>query len=224
MTIANRFDHYLPIVVDVETGGLEPQNDGLLELAGAAIALDDEQLLTPSRLLSLHVRPHENSRLTDGAFRVHGINPHDPNRTATDEPEACQQFLDWVRKAIRDHGCKRAILVGHNAPFDLAVVNAMFGRCKVKQSPFHPFSCIDTVSLGVAITGQRRLPDLCKMMGVPFSHKKRHSALYDVKKCAEVFCAMLNTLTLTSAWPPSPHLTTLGSHAVASMNALSTET
>ncbi len=53
-----------------------------------------------------------------------------------------------VRTAIRAHGCRRAILVGHNAAFDLGFLNAAVERTGIKRNPFHPFSCFDTATLG----------------------------------------------------------------------------
>jgi ribonuclease T len=98
-----------------------------------------------------------------------------------------------VRKASKVNICKRAILVGHNASFDLNFLNATVSRANVKNNPFHLFSCFDTVSLGAMAYGQTVLSRIAQVSGLPWDTDEAHSALYDARMTAEIFCKILNT-------------------------------
>jgi len=87
----------------------------------------------------------------------------------------------------------RAILVGHNAFFDHSFILEACKRNNIKKSPFHPFSLIDTVSLGVLATQQTVLARICKELEIDYDNDEAHSAAYDAKVTAEVFCNIINT-------------------------------
>ena len=55
---------------------------------------------------------------------------------------------------MKDNDCTRAILVGHNAYFDLNFLNAAIARTEIKRNPFHPFSSFDTATLAGVAFGQ----------------------------------------------------------------------
>ena len=91
--------------------------------------------------------PSRAARLDPASLSVTGIDPHHPLRPALPERDALQRVFREIRHAVRDYGCRRAILVGHNAAFDLGFLNAAVARADVKRNPFHPFSCFDTATL-----------------------------------------------------------------------------
>ncbi len=88
--------------------------------------------------------------------------------------------------------CTRAILVGHNASFDLSFVNAAIRRTGHKRSPFHPFSTFDTVSLAGLAYGQTVLAKALNVAGLGWDSKSAHSAVYDAEQTADLFCAIVN--------------------------------
>ncbi|MBV8063625.1 MAG: ribonuclease T, partial [Nevskia sp.] len=91
-------------------------------------------------------------------------------------------------------GCTRAILVGHNAHFDLAFLNAAVARADVKRNPFHPFSAFDTVTLSGAVLGQTVLARALEAAGLPYDSREAHSAIYDAERTADLFCLLLNRM------------------------------
>jgi len=123
---------------------------------------------------------------------VNGIDPDHPLRPAIDERDALQRIFRDVRRAVREAGCSRAILVGHNAAFDLGFVNAAIERAAVKRNPFHPFSCFDTATLCGVAYGQTVLSRAVKAAGIPWDESMAHSAAYDAEVTAEVFCDIVN--------------------------------
>ena len=58
-----RFRGFLPVVVDVETGGFNFKNDALLEIAAIIIAQDDKGRLYPEPVISTHVIPFEGANI-----------------------------------------------------------------------------------------------------------------------------------------------------------------
>ena len=97
-----------------------------------------------------------------------------------------------VRREVKLHGCTRAILVGHNAFFDLGFVNAATERTGIKRNPFHPFSSFDTATVGGMAFGQTVLRHAVEAAGLTWDPDRAHSALYDAQMTAHLFCAGVN--------------------------------
>jgi len=105
--------------------------------------------------------------------------------------EFTQLFIP-IRAALKQSGCQRAVLVGHNAWFDLLFIKEAVKRVGIK-SPFHAFTCFDTATLGGLLYGQTVLAKAMQAAGIPFDASEAHSAIYDAEKTAELFCLMMNT-------------------------------
>jgi ribonuclease T len=190
--IARRFRGFLPVVVDVETGGFDPQRHALLEIAASIIRMDADGRIHPAPSISCHVLPFIGSELDPRALAFTGIDPHHPFRDAVPEEEALRRVLDPIRRAVKRSGCNRAILVGHNAAFDLSFVKAAVERSGYKRSPFHSFSVFDTVTLSGLVYGQTVLARASQAAGLGWDSREAHSALYDVEQTARLFCAIVN--------------------------------
>ncbi len=190
--MAARFRGYLPVVVDVETGGFDPRKDALLEIAAVLLRMDGAGRLRRDATYSAHVIPFEGAHIDRKALEFTGIDPWHPFRFAVSEKEALERIFKPIRKLMKETGCKRAILVGHNAAFDLAFVNAAAARAGVKRNPFHPFSTFDTVSLAGLAYGQTVLRRAAEAAGIGWDEKEAHSAIYDAERTADLFCAIVN--------------------------------
>ncbi len=192
--MSRRFRGFLPVVVDVETGGFNAATDALLEIAAVLIDMDEDGTLRRGATHSYHVQPFEGARLDPAALAVNGIDPYHPLRPALPEREALQRIFREVRHAIRAYTCRRAILVGHNAAFDLGFLNAAVARADVKRNPFHPFSSFDTATLAGAALGQTVLAKAVTVAGLEWDASSAHSAAYDAERTADVFCLICNRL------------------------------
>jgi ribonuclease T len=190
--IAGRFRGFLPVAVDVETGGFNPNSDALLELAAVMIEMTPGGDLRTGATFRYHVQPFHGSRIDPASLAVNGIDPHHPLRPAMPEKEALTQLFREVRKAVRDAECTRAILVGHNATFDLGFLNAAAARTDIKRNPFHPFSCFDTATLGGVALGQTVLSRAVTAAGLAWDPAGAHSAIYDAERTAALFCTICN--------------------------------
>jgi ribonuclease T len=192
--MARRFRGFLPVVVDVETGGFHCATDALLEIAAVLIDITPAGELVRGVTHSFHVQPFAGARLDPAALTVNGIDPFHPLRPALPERDALQRVFREVRHALHAHGCTRAILVGHNAAFDLGFLNAVVARADVKRNPFHPFSCFDTATLAGAALGQTVLAKAVTVAGFFWDSGSAHSAAYDAERTADVFCCVCNRL------------------------------
>lgn len=199
-TIAERFRGFLPVVVDVETGGFEPDRHALLEIAVAPVVMDENGDLRPGEVTSTHVIPYEGGELDPRSLAVNGIDPHHPLRAARHERQALDFVFKPVRAAMQAGNCQRAILVGHNAHFDLAFLNAAIRRIGYKRNPFHNFSVFDTASLAGLVYGQTVLSRALQAAGLEWNGQDAHSARYDVERTSELFCTMVNTWKAMGGW------------------------
>ncbi|MEA5444727.1 ribonuclease T [Gammaproteobacteria bacterium AB-CW1] len=192
--IVDRFRSFLPVVVDVETGGFNPATDALLEIAAVLVHMDDRGELYRGETYRFHVAPFEGANIEAAALEVTGIDPDHPLRPSMKEADALGRLFKPIRAEVRNTGCTRAILVGHNSWFDLQFLNAAVERCGIKRNPFHPFSSFDTATLGGAAFGQTVLHRAAKAAGLRWDDKAAHSAAYDAEQTAELFCDIINRL------------------------------
>jgi ribonuclease T len=192
--MSRRFRGFLPVVIDVETGGFISATDALLEIAAVIIEVDSDGRVRRGQTHAWHVQPFEGARLDPASLEVTGIDPFHPLRPAIPELDALQRMFREVRHAIRNHNCRRAILVGHNAAFDLGFLNAAVARTGIKRSPFHPFSCFDTATLAGVALGQTVLARATAVMGIEWDNESAHSAAYDAERTADLFCRICNDM------------------------------
>jgi ribonuclease T len=190
--MADRFRGFLPVVVDVETGGFNAKTDALLEIAAVLLSFDAQGLLRRDETFRYHVKPFEGANMDPASLAVNGIDPDHPLRPAIDERDALQRVFREVRRAIREANCTRAILVGHNSAFDLGFLNEAIERSAIKRNPFHPFSSFDTATLCGVAFGQTVLSRAVKAAGLHFDEESAHSAAYDAEITADIFCEVVN--------------------------------
>jgi ribonuclease T len=190
--IAGRFRGFLPVVIDVETGGFNAATDALLEVAAVLLRFDHEGNLVLGETFRYLVKPFAGARLDPASLQVTGIDPFHPLRPAIDEEEALRLMFREVRREVRAQECSRAILVGHNSFFDLQFLNAAIARSGIKRNPFHPFSSFDTATLAGVAFGQTVLSRAAAAVGLAWDEKKAHSAIYDAEITAQIFCEIVN--------------------------------
>ncbi len=190
--MANRFRGFLPVVIDVETGGFNSRTDALLEIAAVIVGFGDDGDLKRRETVRYHVKPFEGANIEAASLAVNGIDPDHPLRPAIDERDALGRVFREVRRAVRENDCSRAILVGHNASFDLAFLNEAIDRAGIKRNPFHPFSCFDTATLCGVAYGQTVLSRAVKAAGFEWDDDAAHSAAYDAEITADIFCDIVN--------------------------------
>lgn len=191
---SKRFGGFLPVVMDVETSGLNPQTDGLLELAAVTLQMDEKGELRPDQTIAYAIEPFNGANRDPEALAITGIDPDEPLRYAVTEQQALHHLFIKIHKAVQEAGCRRAVLVGHNVWFDLAFLQAAIKRCPALHSPFHSFTTLDTATLSAVALGQTVLARAMKAARIPFDVDQAHSAIYDAQKTADLFCLIVNRL------------------------------
>lgn len=164
------------IVLDTETTGLEPEaGHRLIELAG--LELVDRRLTGAA--FHRHFNPERE--IDAAAERVHGMSRED----LASQPafaELADELLAFIDGAE---------LIIHNAPFDLAFLDAELARCK--RAPLTGRQpVLDTLELARRMhPGQRNnLDALCERYGVDNSRRTVHGARADAELLAAVYLAM----------------------------------
>jgi ribonuclease T len=192
--MARRFRGFLPVVIDVECGGFNPNTDALLEIAAVLIEIQGDGTLKPGESWRYHVQPFPGANLEPASLAVTGIDPFHPLRPAIPEKDALTRLFKEIRRAMKDNDCTRAILVGHNAYFDLNFLNAAIARTGIKRNPFHPFSSFDTATLAGVAFGQTVLSKALQAARISWDSNEAHSAAYDAQQTAELFCLICNKM------------------------------
>lgn len=190
--MADRFRGFMPVVVDVETAGFNAKKDALLEIAAVLLRMDESGRLEREETVHHHVEPFKGANLDPKSLAFTGIDPWHPFRMAVSEEKALRSIFQAVRSALKRYECSRAILVGHNAFFDLGFLNAAVERTGIKRNPFHPFSSFDTATLAGLVYGQTVLARAVQAAGLPWEEERAHSAVYDAEITADLFCAIVN--------------------------------
>ena len=199
--LAGRFRTYLPVVIDIETGGFNSATDAVLEISAVILNMDKDEKLVIDQTFFSRVIPFEGSNIEDSALKFTGIDPYHPLRVARPENIVFQNMFKLVRDSMKLNSCKRAILVGHNSHFDHNFLNAASERNQLKRNPFHPFSSFDTASLSGLAYGQTVLARACEAAKIDFDDSQAHSAKYDAEKTAELFCKIVNKWKDLGGWP-----------------------
>lgn len=197
-SLKNRFRGFLPVVVDIETAGVDPCKNALLEMSIVILDMDEKGHYYPAATYFEHILPFDGAELDAKSLAFNQIDPFQPLRFAVDEKIALERLFTPIQAALDKSKCQRAVLVGHNAWFDLLFIKEAVKRTAVK-SPFHAFTCFDTATLGGLFYGETVLAKAAAAAGIAFNTNEAHSAIYDAEKTAELFCRMINTWHKTLA-------------------------
>ena len=118
--IKERFRKYLPVVVDLETGGFDPKTNAILEIAATLIVKNEgTQLLDVGKTYRYHIEPYEGLVVEQESLDFTKINLNHPLRNAIAEKDALDELFKIINTERTANGCSRAILIGHNAHFCL---------------------------------------------------------------------------------------------------------
>ena len=191
MSIKDRIRGYLPVVVDIETGGFNHQTDAMLEICAITLGMDELGNFYPKHTQHFHIQPFDGANLDPSALKFNGIDVDNPFRMAVSEKQALSEIFKTIRSEMKNEECTRAILVGHNAFFDLNFLYAASDRVRLKN-PFHQFSTLDTVSLSALYYGETVLAKAMRVAQIQWDDASAHSALYDTQKTSELFCKIFN--------------------------------
>lgn len=166
------------VVFDTETTGLLPHKDEIVQIGAVRVV---NEKIVPGEVVDQLVDPE--MPIPPASTKVHHVS----DMMVAGKPtirEAGKSFHDFARGAV---------LVAHNAPFDMAFLRRHADDCGVEWT--HPI--LDTVLLSAVLYGTTEvhtLDALCDRLGVTIPPELRHTALGDAQATAEVLCMMLAML------------------------------
>jgi len=187
----------LPVVIDIETAGFDAKKDALLELSAVFLTMDNKNKLAVKQTLCYHIEPFAKANLDEKALAFTGIDPYHPFRFAQSEKVVLTDLFREVKAELKTTDCQRAVVVAHNAAFDMSFLQAATIRQNLK-TPFHHFTTFDTATLAAACYGQTVLAKAMQAAQIEFDQAQAHSALYDAEKTAELFCQMINRISIAA--------------------------
>jgi DNA polymerase-3 subunit epsilon len=177
------------IVLDTETTGLNPRSgDRIIEIGCVELV---NRRLTGNNF-HRYINPERDSE--EGALAVHGLT----TEFLSDKPKFAE-----IADELRDYVAGAEIII-HNAPFDLAFLDAEFARMGFPRFVEHVNGVTDTLVQAKEMHPGKRnsLDALCDRYGISNAHRALHGALLDAELLAEVYLAMTrgqNSLTIDLA-------------------------
>lgn len=166
-------------VVDVETTGLDPSTDRILQIAAVVVDEDGEVVDTFDTV----VRPESPSEYEHGAEHVHGITPDDVRNGMP-----LRHAIERLKQVSSN-----ATFTAHNARFDLGFLAAEASRVGAEWS-IDSDSVVDTLFLSRSLDQSReyshRLTDLCERYGI--ARDRAHDALSDAQATAQLLTKLLS--------------------------------
>src|ERR1700733_5418817 len=103
--LSRRFRGLLPVVVDVETSGLNVSTDALLEIAAVTLAVNEEGKFYRDRTYSYHIEPFAGARLEKEALEITGIEPFYPLRLVIPERQALFRIFAVIKEQLEKTTC-----------------------------------------------------------------------------------------------------------------------
>ena len=178
------------IILDTETTGLEPELGHRVIEIGCIEVVNRRRT---GRVFHRYLRP--DREIDPGALQVHGLTAE----FLAGQPRFTDVAAEWIEFV------RGAELVIHNAPFDVAFLDAELARLPEPPGKVNDLcQVLDTLALARQMhPGQRNgLDALCKRYSVDNSHRDLHGALLDADLLLEVYLAMTGgqgALTLDEA-------------------------
>lgn len=166
------------VAFDSETTGLSTDNDDVVQLGAVRIV---NGRIVEGEVLDSYVDP--GRRIPPASTAVHHVSDADVRGAP-----------DFATAGRRLHGfCQDAVLVAHNAPFDLAFLRR--GAAQMGVTWDHPV--LDTVLLSAIVFGtneEHTLDALCARLGILIPEEWRHTALGDAQVTAEALVRLIPLL------------------------------
>ncbi|MDV7141283.1 DNA polymerase III subunit epsilon [Tropicimonas sp. TH_r6] len=196
------------IVMDTETTGLDPfDGHRIVEIGGVEL----ENHVPTGRTYHQYINPRRDMPIE--AFNVHGLS----EQFLSDKPlfeVIAQDFVGFVGDAV---------LVIHNAPFDMKFLNAELDWAGFPQLPLK--QALDTLEMArKRFAGSNNTLDgLCRRFNIDNSSRTLHGALLDSEILADVYLELIGgrqpdfalatnaqaNRTTGTAWRPKPRSTAL---------------
>lgn len=185
---------FIPIAIDLETSGSDPNKHGILEIAAIFPSFSEEGIQI-HEVFHRHVYLEDGDLIDPAATLIHRIPIEHPFRYAISVEQMLQEFSEMVRMHCDRWCARRGIMVGHNPAFDMSFLNKACEKYGIDMN-LHLYTFIDTASMGLMRHRETVLAKLCYREGLGFSQNDAHSALYDAHMTARLFWSFMGMKTM----------------------------
>lgn len=192
------------IVLDCETGGLNPTKNPMCSVACSSYNLKDGQIISK---FESFVQPYGDLEYEEGAMKWHGITFAQMNSGLPIE-EIVEKLCEEFKKANLGGHTTKPALVGHNIGFDIGFIMKGFSFCRIDISKYLacnldgngnyiPATGLDTMWMsrlkwGSDPTMKYNLNSCCTKAGV--SLMDAHNAANDVAATSDLSLKFMNDL------------------------------
>ena len=181
------------ICIDIEASGPVPGLFNLVSVGAVAVtknsdgmwAVDDDEFYVELKPIFAGYDPE--------AERIHGLTAAHLEENGTHPTAAMQNLETWTKNKV---GKRRALFVGHNAPFDWMYIAYYFAHAKMVNP--YGYNALDTKALAMGKldlewleTNKERLAELLPELPEVDS-SQIHNAVYDARYQAHILCALIN--------------------------------
>lgn len=178
------------LIIDTETGGLNPEVDSLLSLA--AIMWRDREVVAETQIFV----SEPEIRMDVESFRIHGIESSWLRTNGCAPSVAVAQLESFVAKHVPSK--EPVVLAGHNVGFDVGFLKRLYRLAGADYKKRFSHRTLDTASIGLFLilaemlpTGAASSDELFAFFQIPFGKKERHSALGDARATARLLNGLL---------------------------------
>lgn len=183
MTATHDADEW--VVLDLETTGLYPKTDRIVEIGLVRVTPDGRELDAWTTV----VNPDRDM----GPVHIHGLR----SRDVLDAPRFADIAVDMLAHLGGAH------LAAHNSRFDLGFVTAELARIGIDWGPPEAL-CTMSIPHRLGVVNSRSLHDCCLELHIPYD--QRHTALHDARAAAQLLLITLAQARIGIPYPPpTPH-------------------
>jgi ribonuclease T len=185
------------LIIDVETGGLDPATDAICSLA--AVVYNDG----PEESLHLLIDDPSGAKNPE-AMALHGITQNDINATGVGPWVAVQRIKGLLQ---RNDMRGRVVLAGHNLPFDVGFLKRLYRLAGEPYELQFSYGGLDTKVAALMLEAAGRIEPATSSLvhaapAVGVAHNEAHDALADAMATAKVLKRMIDLIRHTD-WPPN---------------------
>lgn len=175
------------VVMDTETGGLDPKKHSLLQVA--LVVFEDGKEIDHLKVNVVHDVYHT----TEKAMEINGIDLE--THVGYYPDDVAEQVISFMGKHF---GTTPAQVCGHNVTFDVGFVKELFAYANLDYDKVFSYRLLDTSAVArfLIFTGmvpsRGSLGDLAKFFNLDFVPNELHDALVDCRVTYQLLTAMAN--------------------------------
>lgn len=179
---------------DLETTGLSPKKNGVLEIGGII------ECGTVLKEFHLQCRPYAADEITQGALNVNKLTQDEIN-SFPPAPDTYQKLIHILSRHVDRYNKKdKFFFVAYNATFDSQFLREFFKKSGDQYYGswfWHPFIDVMTLAAFHLMKDRAYMPDfhldtVAKHIGVEVDEGERHTTMYDIQLTRKLYYKLID--------------------------------